>query len=73
MYKTTKILVNLMGTLVFGDDVLGLLPLLLFLWSALMLTAQSVLLYKVLPLIRKMYENSEVATKIFKKPDDEKN
>ena len=57
-----------MGALVFTDEVIGLLPLLVFLWSALMLTAQSVLLYKVLPLIRKMYENSEVATKIFKEP-----
>ena len=62
-----------MGALVFTDDVTGLLPLLVFLWSALMLTAQSILLYKVLPLIRKMYENSEVATKIFKKPEDDDN
>ena len=57
-----------MGGPVFANEVLGLLPLLVFLWSALMLTAQSILLWKVLPLIRKMYENSEVATRLFKEP-----
>lgn len=53
------------------NDLVGALFLVVLVWSALMLTAQSALLYKVLPLIRKMYENSEIATKIFKKPDGE--
>ena len=64
-----------MSWLVFSDEVSNSLLILVFFWSALMLTAQSLLLYKVLPLIRKMYENSEIATKIFKNPrgeDDEK-
>ena len=60
-----------MTTPEFLTDSLSLGYLVVFVWSGLMLTAQSILLYKVLPLIRKMYENSEVATKIFKKPEED--